>query len=1133
MVDSTEGSAESAGPARVGVPLAIVLVIFFLSGATGLVYEVVWTRMLTLVFGHTIYAVSTVLTAFMAGLALGSWLSGRLADRLRRPLRSYALLELAIGLYALLIPLLLGRLDFVFRPIYSHVHGSFYLFSMIRFAACFLVLVLPTTLMGATLPLLSRIVAPAAGTLGKRLGALYSVNTLGAVLGCAATGFVLIRVLGVRETIAAAAGLNVLIAAAAWLVSARPIAAELIQEESSRDPQEAPSALSLGRRRAVLVAFFVSGFVALALEVLWTRSLVYTFFQGSSTYAFTTILTLFLAGLGFGALVAAPFADRARNPLRWLAAGELVIGVFAIVSLPLLVHLARAHAGQLPTYSWLSLTLRDFLKSAIVMAAPTFAMGAIFPLIVRAYIADAADAARGIGTLYAFNTAGAIGGSFLAGFVLIPFVGMSTSLIVLGSVSVVIAIGLVAIDPGTTRAVKLATAGACGAGLIVLVAVLPAKAAFQQVLDGERLLFYREGETATVAVVQLQSGERQLNIDNVGVAGSNIEMLTDQKSLAHVPGVLHPHPRRVLTVGFGSGGTSWSFTTYRDLEAIRCVEIAPTVVAAHTQFPDCNFDLFKDPRYKVIFEDARSLLRLDDSKYDVISTDCTDLQYKSNADLYTVEYFEQCRRRLNDDGIFVVWMPLSGLTDTNFRVVLSTFVHVYPEGTVWYLNNYPTHYLLLVGCVRPLTIDWPRLEERISQPDVKRDLALIDLADPYKLASGFLMDAPTLRRFVAGYAPNTEDRPVLEYDVARNLAGDVTGNLETLIRAADSVRPPVVGIPAERTAEVRAGLDAHLAARRHVLRGHLDFRRGREDFARYEYEKALAITPSDVSLMALLGVDDRTRDRLLARIAADPKDLKARYDLAFLYRGRGDFARARALLSEILAADPHYPLAAVNLGLTYERENRFDDAAEAYRGVLVSNPNQDARAIAEGMLKLNEMKRTIRATADPAAEATALNALADRYAGLGDPIEGVRVIEEYAARRETPEVLGVLVERCLALGLTDDAAEACQRWLRLRPEAPEPHYYLLKAYYNGGLLDRAAEEFAAARAAASEEPAIWYLGARVFARLGKTDEAAEALGKALSLGGRPMLELAIADPVMVGSPALRKVLAMPSGGSAP
>ncbi len=1124
MPEPTLGAATRVPPGPVPAPLLIVLVIFFFSGATGLVYEVVWTRMLTLVFGHTIYAVSTVLTAFMAGLALGSWLSGRFADRVRHPVRLYALLELAIGVYALAVPFVLGHLDPVFRPIYFHLHASFYEFSIIRFAVCFFVLVLPTTLMGATLPVLSRVVAPAADTLGKRLGALYSVNTLGAVLGCSATGFVLIRMLGVGDTIRATAAVNVLIAAAAWRLSTRQALLEpLSAEEVPRaHPGVRLAPLAPWRLRAVLFAFLLSGFVALALEVLWTRSLVYTFFQGSSTYAFTTILTLFLLGLGAGALAALPLADRVQSPLRWLAACELVIGLFALVSLPLLVHLARAQAGQLPLFSWISLTLRDFLKAATVMAIPTFAMGAFFPLIVRAYIADAAGAARGVGTLYAFNTSGAILGSFLAGFALIPFVGMSTSLLVLGSISVLIGVGLGALDPGTSKTAKLATAGVCAAALVALLAVLPAKAVFQQVLDGERLLFYREGETATVAVVQGRTGERRLHIDNVGVAGSNLVMMTDQKSLAHVPCLLHPRPRRVLTVGFGSGGTSWSFTTHRDLESIRCVEIAPTVVEAHTFFPDCNFELFRDPRYKVIFEDARSLLRLDDATYDVISTDCTDLQYKSNADLYTVEYFELCRRRLNDDGIFVVWMPLSGLTEEYFRVVLATFQHVFPEGTVWYMNNYPTHYLLLVGRERPIEIDWPRLSERIARPEVQRDLAIIDLEDPYKMVSGFLMDAPTLRRFVAGYPPNTEDRPVLEYEVARSMVGDVTGNLEGLMRAAESVRPPVVGIPPERAAEIGAGIDRHLAARRHVLRGHLAFLRGREDLARYEYQQASAITPDDPSLMALLGLTDRERDRLVARIAADPKDLKARYDLALLYRGRGDLPRAEALLSEVLAADRTYPLAAVSLGLTYERENRLDDAAEVYRGVLRGNPAPEARAVAERVLGLNEMKRGLETSPDAAG---ALSELADRFASFGDPIEGLRAVQEFAARRESPEILELLVRRCLALGLSDDAEEACRRWLQLRHDAPAAHYYLMVIDFERGLTDRAAEEFGAARALGSREPSVWFYGARVYTRQGKPDAAADALGQAVALGGQRMLELAADDPVLRDSPALRKVLA--------
>ncbi len=1106
-----------------------ILALFFLSGITGLVYEVVWTRMLTLVFGHTVHAVSTVLASFMGGLALGSWMFAKRADRQRFPLRLYAALELGIGVFALVVPLGFDRLDGVLGPIYRGIGDHFAFFSSVRFVLSFAILLVPTVLMGATLPVLAHAVASGRSEFGGRIGRLYAMNTLGAVAGCFLAGFVLLEALGVLGSIRAAAIVNLTIAALAWLFSGafEVSSGAETRGESGALPSE-PEREEMARPWLLPVLYGVSGFVALALEVAWTRALIFSFFMGSSTYAFATMLTIFLLGLGLGSLAGASLADRLARRVRALAWGEVLIGAAALASGPALVWLSGLHLRESAQSTWFVGTVRDVLKAATVMFAPTFAMGALFPLFARVFIRSVEGAGRGVGRLYFANTAGAILGSIGAGFVLVPVIGVGRSILLLGAVSLALGVVLIVVDLRSGWGERLAVFSSALLILGAFVVVYPSGVPFQRVGSGEKLLMYREGSAGTVAVVETPSGERRLQIDNVWIAGTNPVMTTAHKTLAHIGALLQPDPKRVLTVGFASGGTSWSYTMHPELEAIDCVEIADTVLDARQFFTSVNGTVLDDPRYRVILEDARTFLLLGEGQYDIVSTDCTDLRYKSDANLYTEEYFELCKRRLTRDGMLVVFLPFGGLTEPIFKGVLATFQRVFPEGTVWYLHNYPTHYFLLIGSVRPLRVQWDSFVDRMKIPAVAKDLASIGLDDPYRILGSFLMGPRELARFVEGSRINSVYDPWVEFEAPRTHAPGVLDNLDLLVDASLPSPPPVDGM---NDAE-RASLDRSVKAARHVLRGHVHASRGEVDQARLEYEDSLAIVPGDALLERYLGMSADAAAELEARIRSNPDDMQARADLSMIVRRRGDASRAEALLREVLSREPSRFPAAMSLAVTLEAQGRLEEAAAQYDAAARLAGQPQEKDVARSGREIVDRRITLRERPDDVQGALDLAQLYVRYQDLH---EAIRFLERRAAERREPQVLEGLTSLCLQARMVDRAEKSARRLLELAPGSGAAHYYLMDIQFRRGRLDEAEQEFDASRAVDDKNPALWLGAARLFRLRGREADCTDALRKTLLFGGPEYLQIARQDPVLSGSASLAEVsrsYAGPVGGRA-
>ena len=734
----------------------IISLCFILSGATGLIYEVLWARMLGLVFGATTLAVSTVLAAFMGGLALGSALAGKLAARIQKPLSTYGWMEISIAVYALLVPLLFRLVDHVYALIWQQLHPGNFAFSLWRFALSGLVLLVPTTLMGATLPILAAALIRSSASDANSVTRLYACNLVGAILGTLIASFVLLPWLGIRTTIAVAAVLNVFVGVVAITLQRKTQTAVVTEKEFELST-------STGSR-FWLFAALASGFVTISTQVSWTRIL--TMIIGSSTYAFSIVVALFLIGLALGAWLVA-LKDRSQTlrsailKVELLTVASLLLSLFVLNKTPVVLITLGL---KLQISSWLGLLLLQIFCATLLILVPSVLMGMVMPLVL---VWAGREPAR-VGRSYAINTIGAIAGAFVTGFLLIP--KTSTRFTLLFAATCCLVVACIAYRPTESArdpALKRALAIGSIPFLVILIFILapPMNLAdlsigaydslvrvLAQTREGtsdqadpegqvHELLMYREGPSATVSVRRDQNTLSLAINGRTNASDSAFDMPT-QVMLGRLPVLIAPKIEDGLVIGYATGITMGAMLQ-SDVKSVTCVELEPRTVEASRYFEHVNHRPLEDPRAKLIIDDARTFLRVTPNRYDMIVSEPSHPWVPGVANLFTQEFFELGRERLNDDGIFVQWVQIYQLSTESLRSVLATYQKVFPHVLVFRVNK--SKDLLLVGSDRAVNLD--RLDGEVR--------------------SWFVCDETKLAPAVAGAQINTDDNMHIEMTVPR------------------------------------------------------------------------------------------------------------------------------------------------------------------------------------------------------------------------------------------------------------------------------------------------------------------------------------------------------------------------------
>ena len=823
-------------------PRSIALTCFFLSGSTGLIYEILWTRFLGGVIGNTHFSITVVVAVFMGGLALGSYYGGRLADRSRNPLRLYGLLVLAVGISCLLIPLAVDAGRPLFRWLYQFHEGDpeagAALF--LRIVFCMMLLLVPTSFMGATLPVLTRYFARRLSELGGTIGGLYAVNTLGALAGAMFTGFIGIQAIGlwgcniVAVAIDVAVGLLVLAVAKGHDHTPETAVEPTPASPAGGTPPNAPT-VPLAVRCAVF-AFAVSGFANMLLQLAWTKAIVLTI--GNSTYAFSLIVSLFILGIALGGGLASLVADRLSHPTRALGILFLLTGSWVAVTVPLLGHFpilgARLfdRAGE-ATYGTL-LGIQIGLVSLIILPATTL-MGTIFPLVGKLRTERLDAVGRSVGMVYFWNTLGSILGTLAAGFVLIPLFGRVYYTLYLGA-GLILVSGLVLITLSVRRTgtARIALVGATAALIVVphlfflphgvfgstshlwnpsilshgaYVATnfrnayddpqgnfIPTQEFIDRVIKNNRVLYYREGIHAPIAVVTNDTGAVAMRISgkvDASMASPDAGFNNDlphQIMAGHLPMFLHPAPRNVLTLGLGGGVTLATLTAHPDVESVDSLEISPEVVAAAREyFQRANRGAIADKRVRNVIGDGRYHLEYTTRTYDVITSVPSNPWIAGIGALFTTEFFQICKDRLRDDGLICNWIHKVNMRTGDLRTVVRTFVTVFDEhAQLWDLG----YDCLLIGSKSPIRFDAARTEALLKEEYIKSDLAGLGVVNATTFLRHFKFDTDAMKAFanpnqVSGPL-NTDTFPVLEYSCPFGLYGHALDAFKGLAKAGYS-----------------------------------------------------------------------------------------------------------------------------------------------------------------------------------------------------------------------------------------------------------------------------------------------------------------------------------------------------------
>jgi spermidine synthase len=752
----------------------LLAVLFFFSGVSALIYQVVWLRLLALIFGVTVHAASAVLTSFMGGLALGAWAGGKLADRLRRPLLGFALIELGIAATALAVPIALDAVGTIYGALHARAPGDLARLTVARVLCSGLILLVPTTLMGASLPMLARDAAARGGAVAGRIGTLYATNTGGGIAGTLLAGFVLIGGIGIVSTTRLAAAVNVAVGLGALLLGGARLAASAGHAASSAHETHAAqpdsaAAPALYSSRTILVVVALAGFAGLALEVVWFRLL--TLFLPATTYAFTTMLATVLLGIAAGSAIAAARVRRSPDPASTLAWIQIAAGILVLLSMTALVQTYR-----------LGWRTSGTVQACIVAMLPAATlMGATFPFALRIWLGqEQAAVGRRVGLLYAVNVCGAVAGALVGGFVLLPMLGGRASLVVLAAVYVGAGCLLMA-SVASRRAfvVRAAAASALFAASAVTLPDLYAALLARRYGGNERLVFRAEGVQTTATVHYHPSGHRILYLDGLHQANDTEGMVRVHAEIGHLPMVLHRDPKRALVVGLGGGVTAGAVAAHRRT-ATDVVELAASVVAAAPFFVHVNGDVLRQPHVTLRVDDGRNFLRMTSRKYDVLTADIIQPIHAGAGNLYSVEYFALARRVLRDGGLMLQW--IGHREEAHYKLIMRTFLQVFPEATLWADGS------LMVGSLDPLRFGRASFERKLQDPDVAFGLARVRLDTFDALTRRYTAGPDEMRRFVGDGSVLTDDRPLLEYhrsltDPGRpldlsTLRGDVRRHLE-------------------------------------------------------------------------------------------------------------------------------------------------------------------------------------------------------------------------------------------------------------------------------------------------------------------------------------------------------------------
>lgn len=753
----------------------------FGSGCAALLFQVIWVKQLSLVVGVDVYAITTAVGAFFAGLALGNALFGPKADASAWPLRFYAMLELGIGLSGAGATVALAHAGPLYVALSQHL-GPF------AWALPFVLVGAPALLMGGTLPVMVRAQTPLPGEVATAGGALYAANTAGAIAGALLAPFALIPALGVMGAGFAAACINLAVAAGAMAMSGGARNMASVSRPAGAGTADPKARIALG-------LYTVAGAIALGYEVVWSQVVVQ--FTSTRTFSFAVVLATYLAGLALGSALYVRWRNRVRDPwglFGCLIAAAGLIALLQVAGLGDWIVRIQSHAEALARAlgggESLAMCARFFVAALGIVFVPTVLLGAAFPAALR-LIAGRAGAGEDVGAVAALNMAGGVLGTMVTGFVLVPWLGLIHTLAVLAIGATVV--GFAAAISGSSGAERASWLVVAMAACAVLAAMLTPTDRIERLLPkmrGGNLIFYEEDPGGTVAVVEQRSQTaafRRLYIDGVSNSGDAMPSLRYMRLQALLPLIIHRgDPRAALVIGFGTGITTGALLQFDGLERRVCADLLLGVIHAGPLFRG-NYGAATDPKIEIRLHDGREELLVNPETYDLITLEPPPPSAAGVVNLYSSDFYRLAARRLRPNGIFAQWWPLATQNDEDSRSLVRSFLDVFPYAALW---STEIHEAMLVGSLQPLELDAPRIAARFAQPGVSAALSEVGIASPAALLATWITGREGLERYADGALPVTDNRPRIEY-AAWTRRGEFARVLPRVL--ALRTEPPLIG----------------------------------------------------------------------------------------------------------------------------------------------------------------------------------------------------------------------------------------------------------------------------------------------------------------------------------------------------
>lgn len=836
--------------------MATVLSCLFLSGAASLFYEVCWIRKAGLFFGSTTFALATVLAVFFLGLAVGSALAGRWATALHRPLRIYGVVELVIAGLGLASNALLDTADDGYGMLYRWADGSAAWIALARPVLVAAAILVPTVLMGTTVPLLARAIIRRQRRLGLAAGGLYGINALGAATGAALAGFATLPVLGLAATVYLGAAINALCGVAVLLACWQTPAVPLVEQADQTGER------SVLRVPVLLPLFFLTGFIGVAIEILWVRYL--PLMIACSVHAYTLPLVVILLGIGIGSLVVAPLCDRSRHSIVVFGILQALTGLSALIAM----KLPRAVWTELAQAAPELISANHFMVLHGVMLLPgALASGASFPLVVRLVSRNVADASWTIGRLTAINTAGSIASAMLMAWGL-SWLGLDLALRTVSGLAIVGACVAFAAGMRRRAAVLLIAFSVMGWGLAAtqLTTRLPHD---HLSLEGT-LLEVVEGQGASLAVVQRED-KVLLGIDRLW-QGSNQK--NQQTFAGHLPMLLRGagDEADVLVVGMGTGQAAGRFLLW-DVHRLDCLDVEAAVFDLARRYFGAAW--LGDARVRALAEDGRDYIRHSPARYDVIGIEVGQLFRPGVISFYTEDFYQRLRQRLKPGGLVTQFVPVRMLSTPQVRDIMATFIRVFPQSQLWF--NGP-EFVLIGRRADAFALDIASLEERLERPEIRRDLRYrhpLDantgwLNEADSVLGSLLAEAENLRSLSRGGRILVDDVPRFDYELDPQQDIEVSTVAALLEIEKPLGKAALAALDGRRMARIEQLRKQNLysLANPIVDRGHQALQAGQRALAEQTARAVLAEVPGHTKAVWLL---ERAKGRL-------DKDGSARHD---------------------------------------------------------------------------------------------------------------------------------------------------------------------------------------------------------------------------------------------------------------